>query len=47
MRKMMYAEAKAIKKLGFYRAGDTLYLRVGYTGSKSWIQRLIGVLPIY
>ena len=37
---MTYAEAKAIKQPGFYRAGDTLYLRVGYTGSKSWIQRL-------
>ena len=35
-----YAEAKAIKKPGFYRAGETLYLRVGKTGSKSWIQRL-------
>ena len=37
---MTYEEAKAIKQPGFYRAGDTLYLRVGYTGSKSWIQRL-------
>ena len=35
-----YAEAKAIKKPGVYRAGDTLYLRVGNNGSKSWIQRL-------
>ena len=40
MRIKTYAEAKAIKKRGFYRAGDTLYLRVGYNGSKSWIQRL-------
>ena len=31
---------KAIKKPGFYNVGDTLYLRVGFTGSKSWIQRL-------
>ena len=44
MRIKTYAEAKAIKKLGFYRAGDTLYLRVGNNGSKSWIQRLtIGI----
>ena len=35
-----YAKAKAIKKPGVYRAGDTLYLRVGNNGSKSWIQRL-------
>ena len=35
-----YAEAKAIKKPGVYHAGDTLYLRVGNNGSKSWIQRL-------
>ena len=40
MRKITYAETKAIKKPGFYCAGDTLYLRVGYAGSKSWIQRL-------
>ena len=40
MRIRTYAEAKAIKKRGLYRAGDTLYLRVGNNGSKSWIQRL-------
>ena len=40
MRKITYAETKAIKKPGFYCAGDTLYLRVGYAGSKSWVQRL-------
>ena len=40
MRIKTYAEAKAIKQPGFYRAGDTLYLRVGNNGSKSWIQRL-------
>ena len=40
MRIKTYAEAKAIKKPGLYRAGDTLYLRVGNNGSKSWIQRL-------
>ena len=40
MRIKTYAEAKAIKKPGFYRAGDTLYLRVGNNGSKSWIQQL-------
>ncbi len=41
MRKMTAAEAKAIKRPGTYRCGDTLYLRVGYTGSKSWVQRLV------
>ena len=41
MRMMTAAEAKAIKRPGSYRAGDTLYLRVGYTGSKSWVQRLV------
>ena len=40
MRIRTYAEAKAIKKSGLYRAGETLYLRVGNNGSKSWIQRL-------
>ena len=40
MRIKTYAEAKAIKKPGFYRSGDTLYLRVGNNGSKSWVQRL-------
>ena len=40
MRIRTYAEAKAIKKPGLYRAGETLYLRVGNNGSKSWIQRL-------
>ena len=40
MRKITAAEAKAIKKPGVYRAGNTLYLRVGYAGSRSWIQRL-------
>ena len=40
MRIKTYAEAKAIKQPGFYRAADTLYLRVGNNGSKSWIQRL-------
>ena len=40
MRIKTYAEAKARKKPGLYRAGDTLYLRVGNNGSKSWIQRL-------
>ena len=40
MKKMTYAEAKALKKPGFYSMGDTLYLRVGYGEGKSWIQRL-------
>ena len=40
MRIKTYAEAKVIKEPGFYRAGDTLYLRVGNNGSKSWVQRL-------
>ena len=40
MRKITYAETKAIKTPGFYCVGDTLYLRVGYAGSKSWVQRL-------
>ena len=40
MRKITYAKAKSIKKPGMYRAGDTLYLRVGYGKGKSWIQRL-------
>ena len=40
MRKITAAEAKSTKRPGMYRAGDTLYLRVGYSGGKSWIQRL-------
>ena len=40
MRKITAAEAKSTKRPGMYRAGDTLYLRVGYAGGKSWIQRL-------
>ena len=41
MRNITAAEAKSIKKPGMYRAGDTLYLRVGFSGnSKSWVQRL-------
>lgn len=40
MRKITHAEAKSIKKPGMYRASETLFLRVGYAGGKSWIQRL-------
>ena len=40
MRKITHAEAKAIKKPGMYRAAVGLYLRVGYAGGKSWIQRI-------
>ena len=34
-------EAKHLKKPGFYRAGDTLYLKVVPAGTKSWIQRIV------
>ena len=34
------AKARALTERGMYWAGDTLYLRVGPTGAKSWIQRL-------
>ena len=41
MRKELTAlEAKSIKVPGFYRAGNTLYLKVTRAGTKSWIQRL-------
>ena len=41
MRKELTAlEAKSIKAPGFYRAGNTLYLKVTPSGSKSWLQRL-------
>ena len=35
-----YQKLKAITEPGFYNAGDTLYLSVKPSGSKSWIQRL-------
>ena len=41
MRKISYSKAKAITAPGFYRADDTLYLRVSKTGAKSWVQRLV------
>ena len=41
MRKISYSKAKAITEPGFYRADDTLYLRVSKTGAKSWVQRLV------
>ena len=42
MRKELTAlEAKSIKVPGFYRAGNTLYLKVTRAGTKSWIQRLM------
>lgn len=34
------AKARALTERGMYWAGDTLYLRIGPTGAKSWIQRL-------
>ena len=34
------AEAKSITEPGSHRAGETLYLRVAPSGSKSWVQRL-------
>ena len=41
MRKELTAlEAKSIKAPGFYRAGNTLYLKITRAGTKSWIQRL-------
>ncbi len=40
MRKITHAEAKAIKRPGMYRADVGLYLRVGYAGGRSWIQRI-------
>ena len=41
MRKELTAlEAKSIKAPGFYRADNTLYLKVTHAGTKSWIQRL-------
>ena len=41
MRKELTAlEARSIKAPGFYRAGDTLYLKITPAGTKSWIQRL-------
>ena len=41
MRKELTAlEAKSIKAPGFYRADNTLYLKVTRAGTKSWIQRL-------
>ena len=40
-RKMTVLQAKATTKPGRYSAGDTLYLHIGPTGSKSWVQRLL------
>ena len=39
-KKMTHAEAKALKRPGFYSLGDTLYLRIGNGAGKSWVQRL-------
>lgn len=41
MRKPTYAELKATKKVGMHRADKTLYMRIGYNGGRSWIQRLV------
>ena len=40
MKQVTHNELKAITKPGRYKAGDTLYLIVTPTGSKSWVQRL-------
>ena len=40
MKQVSHNELKAITKPGRYMAGDTLYLIVSATGSKSWVQRL-------
>ena len=40
MKQVTHNELKAITEPGHYRAGDTLYLYVTATGSKSWVQRL-------
>ena len=39
-RKLTATKAKALTESGRYNAGDTLYLVVRDTGSKSWVQRL-------
>ena len=41
MRTITAVEVKSIKQRGRYRAGDTLYLVVSATGSRSWIQRIL------
>ena len=40
MKQATHNELKAITEPGRYKAGDTLYLIVSATGSKSWVQRL-------
>ena len=40
MSQVTHNELKAITEPGHYRAGETLYLYVTATGSKSWVQRL-------
>ena len=40
MKQATHNELKAITEPGRYKAGDTLYLIVTPTGSKSWVQRL-------
>ena len=41
MRKELTAvEVKSTKATGFYRAGNTLYLKITRAGTKSWIQRV-------
>ena len=39
-KQLTVARVRALSEPGMYRADPTLYLRVGPTGSKSWIQRL-------
>ena len=41
MKKLTDAQARAIKKPGFYRADNTLYLCVKGPGCRSWIQRIV------
>ena len=41
IRKLSPIEVSALKTPGFFRAGETLYLKVKPGGTKSWIQRII------
>ena len=40
MERMTVKRADSLRKPGRYRAGDTLYLVISRTGSRSWIQRI-------
>ena len=41
MGRLTTATAQAVSKPGLYGDGETLYLRVGQGGSKSWVQRVM------